>query len=57
MRRDEDWYDAVGKDQWRWDKELKQIEKEKAQNDKTNTERTSDIRHDNNASLRERGNC
>jgi hypothetical protein len=41
MRRDEDWYDAVGKDQWRWDQELKQIEqdkkeKEKAENDKTN---------------------
>jgi hypothetical protein len=42
MRRDEDWYDAVGKDLWRWDQELKQIEqekkeKEKAENDKTHS--------------------
>lgn len=35
MRTDEDWYDAVGKDQWRWEQELKDIEKnglQKAEN-------------------------
>ena len=29
MQRDEDWWDAVGKDLWRWEQELKDLEQEK----------------------------
>lgn len=31
MVRDEDWFDAVGKDLWRWEQELKEIEKNELQ--------------------------
>jgi hypothetical protein len=41
MRRDEDWYDAVGKDQWRWDQELKQIEQDKKENEKAENDKTN----------------
>ena len=34
MIRDENWYDAVGKDMWRWEQELKDIEKHGLQKDK-----------------------
>ena len=30
MVHDEDWFDAVGKDLWRWEQELKQQEKDNA---------------------------
>lgn len=30
MRRDEDWWDATGKDLWRWEQELAEMERSKA---------------------------
>lgn len=34
MIRDENWYDAVGKDLWRWEQELAEMERSKAETNK-----------------------